>query len=239
MAINGIPEGFELVEEEVDTKVDIPEGFELVQDEEQEINIPEGFELVEEEQPPVEEKKDPLSNIEQLENQLIELKSKKEKTQPGQEKYDLGMSIKRLEDQIDEAKEKMFYGEPDINNSFTLVDQTEDTFKRVMNEANIPVEFTGTIGNEIKYIDPITRETKKIDLRPFGYQNKLKVARQIDELKDSFKKLSSEEAFKNTVSTIDIIMGEVGKEYFETYSSIISSSEKMMMIIIIIIYIFC
>ena len=75
MAINGIPEGFELVEEEVDTKVDIPEGFELVQDEGQEINIPEGFELVEEKQPPVEEKKDPISNIEQLENQLIELKS--------------------------------------------------------------------------------------------------------------------------------------------------------------------
>ena len=54
MAINGIPEGFELVEEEVDNKVNIPEGFELVQDETQEVSVPEGFEL-EEKQLPVEE----------------------------------------------------------------------------------------------------------------------------------------------------------------------------------------
>ena len=70
MAINGIPEGFELVEEEVDTRVDIPEGFELVQDETQEVSVPEGFELVEEKQPPVEEVvKQPEVDIEAIKKQ--------------------------------------------------------------------------------------------------------------------------------------------------------------------------
>ena len=71
MAINGIPEGFELVEEEVDNKVNIPEGFELVQDETQEVSVSEGFELVEEKQPLIEQ------SIEQPEIDIEAIKKQK------------------------------------------------------------------------------------------------------------------------------------------------------------------
>ena len=73
MAINGIPEGFELVEEEVDAKVNIPEGFELVQDETQEASVTDSLEL-EEKQPPVEEVvKRPDINIEPLKEKKAKL----------------------------------------------------------------------------------------------------------------------------------------------------------------------
>ena len=100
MAINGIPEGFELVEEEVDTKVNIPEGFELVQDETQEVSVPGGFELLEEKQPPVEEA------VKQPEIDIEPLKEKKAK------RFDKGIFKMAEREAYDKYKET---GEIDLN----------------------------------------------------------------------------------------------------------------------------
>lgn len=151
-------------------------------------------------------KKDPLSNIEQLENQLIELKSKKEKTQPGQEKYDLGMSIKRLEDQISKAKSEIDYGDRSFENSLSLVGATEEEFQNIMSLNNIPVEQAGIgTGNAVKYIDPKTNKEVYIDLQPFTYDEKIKSAKQIDQLKNSFKSLSNEELSKSIASRVGLM----------------------------------
>ncbi|MDC3326746.1 hypothetical protein OAV25_01440 [Flavobacteriaceae bacterium] len=53
------------------------------------------------------EEKGPVEEINNLEVELTELKSKKETIKPGKEKYDLAMSIKRLEDQISKAKSEI------------------------------------------------------------------------------------------------------------------------------------
>ena len=106
MAINGIPEGFELVEEEVDAKVNIPEGFELVQDETQKASVTDSLEL-EEKQPPVEEVvKQPDINIEPL-------KEKKAKL------FDKGIFKMAEREAFDKYKET---GEIDLN----LIPKEED-----------------------------------------------------------------------------------------------------------------
>ena len=99
--------------------------------------------------------KGPVEEINDLEIQLTELKSKKDTIEPGQEKYDLAMSIKRLEDQIGKAKSEIDYGDRSFENSLSLVGATEREFQSIMSENYIPVDLAGTgTGNAIKYVDP-------------------------------------------------------------------------------------
>ena len=150
--------------------------------------------------------KGPVEKIDDLDIQLAELKSKKDTTEPGQEKYDLAMSIKRLEDQISKAKSEIDYGDRSFENSLSLVGATEEEFQSIMSANNIPVDQAGTgTGNAIKYVDPKTNEEVYIDLQPFTYNEKIKSAKQIDQLKNSFKSLSNEELSKNIASRVGLM----------------------------------
>ena len=154
----------------------------------------------------MEEEKGPVEEINNLEVELTELKSKKETIEPGQEKYDLAMSIKRLEDQIGKAKSEIDYGDRSFENSFSLVGASEEEFQSIMSANNIPVDQAGTgTGNAVKYVDPKTNEEVYIDLQPFTYDEKIKSAKQIDQLKNSFKSLSNEDLSKNIVSRVGLM----------------------------------
>jgi len=152
------------------------------------------------------EEKGPVEEINNLEVELTELKSKKETIEPGKEKYDLTMSIKRLEDQISKAKSEIDYGDRSFENSFSLVGASEEEFQSIMSANNIPVDQAGTgTGNAVKYVDPKTNEEVYIDLQPFSYDEKVKSAKQIDQLKNSFKSLSNEELSKNIASRVGLM----------------------------------
>ena len=154
----------------------------------------------------MEEEKGPVEEINNLEVELTELKSKKETIEPGQEKYDLTMSIKRLEDQISKAKSEIDYGDRSFENSLSLVGASEEEFQSIMSANNIPVDQAGTgTGNAVKYVDPKTNEEVYIDLQPFSYDEKVKSAKQIDQLKNSFKSLSNEELSKNIASRVGLM----------------------------------
>ena len=154
----------------------------------------------------IQEEKGPVEEINSLEIELSKLKSKKETIEPGQEKYDLTMSIKILEDQISKTKSEIDYGDRSFENSFSLVGATEEEFQSIMSTNNIPVDQAGTgTGNAVKYVDPKTNEEVYIDLQPFTYDEKVKSAKQIDQLKNSFKSLSNEELSKNIASRVGLM----------------------------------
>ena len=144
------------------------------------------------------EEKGPVEEINNLEIELAKLKAKKETIESGQEKYNLSISINKLEDQISKAKSKIDYGDRSFENSLSLVGATEEEFQSIMSANNIYVKQAGIgTGNAVKYIDPKTNEEVYIDLQPFTYSEKIKSAKQIDQLKNSFKSLSNEELSKN------------------------------------------
>ena len=113
------------------------------------------LEILEDDSTPKAKEKGPVEEINDLEVELTELKSKKETTKPGQDKYDIAMSIKRLEDQISKAKSEINYGDRSFENSLSLVGATEEEFQSIMSANNIPVDQAGTgTGNAVKYVDP-------------------------------------------------------------------------------------
>ena len=133
-----------------------------------------------------------------LESQLETFSSDLAEKQKRGERYSVrGAQRKKeqLKQQLSAAQEKRFAPPegPSFDNSYSLVNETEETVEAILEE-NLPIQIAQTdIRNAVAYVDPITKEEKYINLKPATYEDRLKTAEQLDELKASFKKLSKEE----------------------------------------------
>ena len=104
--------------------------------------------------------------------------------------------VSTLKNQIEKEKNKIFdpKGGISVKDSFSLADQTEEVVREALEEAYpIQIEETDIFGNAINYKDPRTGKTKYIKLKASSYEEKLKTAAQLDELKYSFDNLTAEE----------------------------------------------
>ena len=125
-----------------------------------------------------------------------------------------------LKRKIKAAKDKRYTPEegPDINNPYSLVMETEETVRGIL-ENNLPINFadSGTPGNELKYIDPETNKEARIDLRPFTDKGKEETAQQLNALIKKYSSLSQEDYNKmlgeTFIDTIEEGTGSTGWRY--------------------------
>ena len=165
-------------------------------------------------------KADPVKVSEELEelNAKLEQEQLNLKNSKGRYGGDIPLRINRLKEQIKKEKNKIFDPESGISikDSFSLADQTEEVVRGYLEDAYpIQIEEADIFGNAINYKDPKTGKTKYINLRASSYEEKLKTAAQLDELKYSFDNLTAEEFGSKVTDTFIDRFKSAGEQNIE------------------------